>query len=95
MAKKEKKEKKGGATSGGLPVTLLATGAALIVRKALAVGWTKVRGKEPPIDLTDPRVTLAEALSWAVLLGLTVELARFFIIRAIAKRELPEAGETE
>jgi hypothetical protein len=91
---KEKKKKKGGATSGGLPVTLAATGAALVVRKVLAVGWTKVRGKEPPIDLTDPRVTLAEALSWAVLLGITVELARFFIVRAVAKRELSEADET-
>ncbi len=89
------KKKKGGATSGGLTVTLAATGAAFIVRKALAAGWTKVRGKEPPIDLTDPRVTLAEALGWAALLGVTVELARFFIIRAVAKRALPAAGEDE
>ena len=92
---KEKKKKKGGATSGGLPVTLAATGAALVVRKVLAVGWTKVRGKEPPIDLTDPRVTFGEAIGWAVLLGIVVETARFVIIRAIAKRELPEAGDIE
>ena len=89
------KKKKGGATSGGLPVTLAATGAAIVVRKALAAGWTKVSGKEPPIDLTDPKVTLAEALGWAALLGVTVELARFFIVRAVAKRDLPEAGEAE
>ena len=94
MAKKNK-PKKGGATSGGLPLTLATTGVAFAVRKVLAVGWTKVRGKEPPIDLTDPRVTLAEALGWAVLLGISVEIARFYIIRAVAKRELPEAGDAE
>jgi Protein of unknown function (DUF4235) len=95
MAKKKKKKKKSGASSGGLAVTLAATGAALVVRKALAAGWTRVRGKEPPIDLTDPKVTLAEALGWAALVGVTVEMARFFIIRAVAKRALPEAGDAE
>ena len=93
MAKKEKK--KGGATSGGLFVTLTSTGVSLVLRKVLATGWTKVRGKEPPLDLTDPRVTLAEALGWAVLLGISVEIARFYIIRAVAKRELPEADAAE
>jgi hypothetical protein len=93
MAKKEKK--KGGATSGGLFVTLTSTGVSLLLRKVLATGWTKVRGKEPPIDLTDPRVTFGEAIGWAVLLGIVVETARFVIIRAIAKRELPEAGDIE
>ena len=92
MAQKKKKNADAG---GHLIVSLLSTGVALVMRRVLGAGWTKVRGKEPPIDLTDPRVTLAEALSWAVLLGITVELARFFIIRAVAKRELPEAGDTE
>ena len=31
--------------------------------------WTKVTGKEPPTDLTDPKVTLPEALAWAVATG--------------------------
>ena len=93
MAKKEKK--KGGETSGGLFVTLTSTGVSLVVRKVLATGWTKVRGKEPPIDLTDPRVTFGEAIAWSILLGISVEIARFFIIRTVAKRELPEAGDAE
>ena len=90
-----KKKKKGGASSGGLAVMLASTGMAFVVRKALAAGWTKVRGKEPPIDLTDPKVTLAEALGWAALLAVTVEIARFYIVRAVAKRALPEAGDAE
>jgi Protein of unknown function (DUF4235) len=94
MAKKEK-EKKRGATSGGLAVTLASTGVAFILRKALATGWKKVRGKEPPIDLTDPEVTLPEAIGWAILLAVVVEIARFFIVRAVAKQVLPEAGETD
>ena len=90
-----KKKKKNAAAGGHLFVTLTSTGVSLAMRKVLATGWTKVRGKEPPIDLTDPRVTFGEAIAWSILLGIAVEAARFFIIRAVAKRELPEAGDAE
>ena len=90
------KQKKKNADAGGhLLVTLMSTGVSLVMRKVLGTAWTKARGKEPPVDLTDPRVTFGEAIGWAVLLGIAVETARFFIIRAVAKRELPEAGDTE
>jgi len=90
------KQKKKNADAGGhLLVTLMSTGVSLVMRKVLGTAWTKARGKEPPIDLTDPRVTFGEAIGWAVLLGIAVETARFFIIRAVAKRELPAAGDTE
>jgi hypothetical protein len=91
MAKKKKKDGSG----GHLLVTLASTGAALVVRKVLAVGWTKVTGKEPPIDLSDPKVTLPEALGWAVVLGVTVEMARFAVVRATTRRALPEAADAE
>ena len=91
MARKNKKDDSG----GHLVATVASTGAALAMRKLLITGWTKVTGKAPPIDLTDPRVTLVEALAWAVLLSVSIEAARFYIIRATAKRSLPEAGETE
>ena len=90
------KQKKKNADAGGhLLVTLMSTGVSLVMRKVLGTAWTKARGKEPPIDLTDPRVTFGEAIGWAVLLGITVETARFYIIRATAKRALPEADETQ
>ena len=88
-------KKKNADAGGNLLVTLTSTGVSLVMRKVMATGWTKVRGKEPPLDLTDPRVTLAEALGWAILLGISVEIARFYIIRAVAKRELPEADAAE
>ena len=90
------KQKKKNADAGGhLLVTLMSTGVSLVMRKVLGTAWTKARGKEPPVDLTDPRVTFGEAIGWAIILGIAVETARFFIIRAVAKRELPEAGDTE
>ena len=92
MAKKKKKNADAG---GHLLVTLTSTGVALVMRKVLGAAWTKARGKEPPLDLTDPRVTFGEAIGWAVILGIAVETARFFVIRAVAKRALPEAGDAE
>ena len=92
MAKKKKKNADAG---GHLLVTLTSTGVSLVMRKVLGTAWTKARGKEPPIDLTDPRVTFGEAIGWAIILGIAVETARFFIIRAVAKRPLPQAGDAE
>ena len=90
------KQKKKNADAGGhLLVTLMSTGVSLVMRKVLGTAWTKARGKEPPVDLTDPRVTFGEAIGWAILLGIAVETARFFIIRAVAKRQLPPAGDAE
>ena len=90
------KQKKKNADAGGhLLVTLMSTGVSLVMRKVLGTAWTKARGKEPPVDLTDPRVTFGEAIGWAILLGIAVETARFFVVRAVAKRELPEAGDAE
>ena len=92
MAKKKKKNADAG---GQLFVTLMSTGVSLVMRKVLGTAWTKARGKEPPVDLTDPRVTFGEAIAWSILLGISVEIARFFIIRTVAKRELPEVGDAE
>jgi hypothetical protein len=90
-----KKKKTNAGSGGNLLVMLTSTGVSLVMRKVLSVGWTKVRGKEPPIDLTDPRVTFGEAIGWSILLGIAVETTRFFVIRAVAKRALPEAGDAE
>ena len=59
-----------------------------MLRKVLAIAWTKVTGKEPPTDLSDPKVTLPEALIWSVILAAIVETARFGITRA-ARRQAP------
>jgi len=45
------------AASGGIAVTIATTGALMLLRKVLAAAWTKVTGKVPPTDLTDPKVS--------------------------------------
>ncbi len=45
------------------------TGGLMVLRKLLAAAWTKFTGKNPPTDLTDPKVTLPEALAWGVATG--------------------------
>jgi Protein of unknown function (DUF4235) len=72
-----------------------AFGAAFIARKVLAFGWTKITGKEPPGD-QDPSVSWAEALGWAVVVGVGISAARMAATRTVAKnmRRAP-AGEIQ
>ena len=71
-------------------VTTVATaGGLFLLRKVLASVWTKVTGKVPPTDLTDPKVTLPEALAWAVATGVIIEAVRFAIVRTTMRRTPP------
>ena len=54
------KKKKNGGSSGRMGTTMALTGGVFLLRKLLATGWTKITGKAPPTDLSDPRVTLVE-----------------------------------
>jgi Protein of unknown function (DUF4235) len=74
---------------------LAAFGAAFVARKALTFGWTKITGKEPPGD-QDPSVGWAEALGWAVVVGVGISAARMVATRAVSKKMRPaEAGEIQ
>jgi len=79
-------KKSEGGSSTPLVVTMATTGGLLLLRKVLAGAWTKITGRVPPTDLTDPKVTLPEALAWAVATGLIVESARFAIVRATMRK---------
>ena len=61
-------------------------------RKLVTAGWKKLTGKEPPSDPRDPRVSLSEALSWAIVLGVAMETARLVAIRVTA-RQLRRAAD--
>jgi hypothetical protein len=87
------KSKKGDGSSTKLVTTLALTGGVFLLRKVLATAWTKATGRTPPTDLTDPKVSLPEALAWAVATGLIVETARFAIIRGTMRRSAD--AETE
>ena len=63
-----------------------AMAAAFVARKIITFAWTKAIGKEPPAHPEDPQVALAEALSWSMLTGVTVEAARLLATRAAARR---------
>ena len=54
-------------------------------RKLVTVGWKQITGKEPPNDPHDPKVSLGEALAWAVALGVSMEVARLLAGRAASK----------
>jgi hypothetical protein len=66
----------------------------MVLRKVLAAVWTKITGRNPPTDLTDPKVTLPEALVWGVATALVLETVRFGIVRATMRKPAPES-ETE
>jgi hypothetical protein len=69
--------------------------AAWVARKALTFGWTKITGKEPPSE-QDPDVGWAEALGWAMVIGVGIQAARMVATRAVTKkmRHAP-AGEIQ
>ena len=87
----------GGSDSGATKVVAVvaAFGAAFIARKVLTFGWTKITGKEPPAD-QDPNVGWAEALGWAVVVGVGIQAARMVATRAVTRsmRHAP-AGEIQ
>jgi hypothetical protein len=66
--------------------TVASIGAGYVVRKLVTAGWKRATGKEPPSDPQDPRVSIGEALSWAVVLGVTMETARLLAQRAAIRQ---------
>ena len=86
----KKSEGSGGSTR--MVTTLATTGGLMILRKLLAAAWTKFTGKNPPTDLTDPKVTLPEALAWGVATALVLETVRFGIVRATMRKPEQESG---
>jgi Protein of unknown function (DUF4235) len=84
------KGKKGDGSNTRMATTVAVTGGVFVLRKLLAVVWTKVTGKNPPTDLTDPKVTLFEALAWSVATGIVVESVRFAILRSTMRKSLSE-----
>ena len=66
--------------------TFAALAAGMGTRKLVTVGWKRFTGKEPPSDPHDPHVRIGEALSWAIVLGVTMETARLLAQRAARRR---------
>jgi hypothetical protein len=61
-----------------------ALGAAAIAKKAIDGTWRAATGKKPPSNPADPDVDLWEAVSWAMVSGTVVALARMLAQRRAA-----------
>ncbi|PSK84203.1 uncharacterized protein DUF4235 [Murinocardiopsis flavida] len=63
--------------------------AGFVARKVITLAWTKVRGEEPPDDPESPDISLGEAIAWAVVTGVGMEVARVVAVRYAHKRFAP------
>ena len=75
-----------------LMYAVTAMSAAFGARKLLIFAWTKATGKRPPTNPEDPQETLAEALGWSVLVGITVAVVRVLAIRAVSHKAISRAN---
>lgn len=78
------KDEQAGKTGYKLLALLASVLGALVARKALTVGWKVISGKEPPANPEHPDVTWPEAVSWAVVSGAVVGVARLAAQKRVA-----------
>ncbi|WP_248961275.1 DUF4235 domain-containing protein [Sphaerisporangium perillae] len=77
---------------------VVALGVGYGARKAIEFGWQKATGKKPPADPNSLETSLAEAVGFAVVLGVGMEVARIVATRSAHKRyqawkAIPEKAE--
>ena len=71
----------GGSKAFGAFSVAAALVAAAVAKKAIDKSWTVATGKKPPENPADPDVDVWEAVSWAVVSGMAVGLARMLAQR--------------
>lgn len=77
-----------------------AVAAAFLARQAITGAWRTATGKEPPANPESPETTWGEAVTWAVLSGAAIGIARLAVTRQAAtlwrkrKGNLPPGLET-
>jgi hypothetical protein len=83
--------------SGTMGYKMMATVAALIgalvARKSLALAWKIATGKAPPANPEHPAVTWPEAITWAIVSGAVVGLARLAAQKKVAASWHRSTGE--
>ncbi|GAB3155919.1 DUF4235 domain-containing protein [Microbispora hainanensis] len=55
-------------------------------RKLLAFAWERATGKKPPASADSPEIGLGEAIAYAVVMGLGMEITRIVVTRSAAKK---------
>ena len=84
-------KKKGDGSGGRLATTVAMAGGVFLLRKLLAMVWTKATGRTPPTDINDPEVKLPELLAWSIATGIVIESARYAIVRGMARGTAQDA----
>jgi hypothetical protein len=69
-----------------------ALGAAAVAKKGINTGWKAATGKNPPVNPADPDVDVWEAVTWAVVSGTFVALARMLAQRRAASYYVRSTG---
>jgi hypothetical protein len=83
-------KKKGNGSGGKLATTVAMAGGVFLLRRLLAMAWTKATGKKPPTDINDPDVKLPELLAWSIATGIVIESARYAIVHATARKAVTD-----
>ncbi|MCC5580767.1 MULTISPECIES: DUF4235 domain-containing protein [Microtetraspora] len=65
---------------------LVGIGVGFASRKVLSFAWQKTTGKKPPASADSLDISLGEAIAYAVVMGLGMEVARIVAVRAAAKK---------
>ncbi|GII76410.1 hypothetical protein Sru01_13920 [Sphaerisporangium rufum] len=65
---------------------VVALGVGFVTRRAIEFGWHKTTGRKPPADPESLETSLAEAVGFAVVLGVGMEVARIVATRSAHKR---------
>jgi hypothetical protein len=73
-----------GGTAYKLMALLASLVGAMLARKTLTLAWKTATGKAPPANPEHPAVTWPEAVSWAVVSGAAVGVARLVAQKKVA-----------
>jgi hypothetical protein len=82
---------------GTLAWRIIGTGAAIVAatlaERGIKTGWKLATGNEPPTIPEDPDTNWGEAISWALLSGAVIGLARLVATRRAAEYYRRSTGE--
>ncbi|WP_110181515.1 DUF4235 domain-containing protein [Nocardioides solisilvae] len=66
--------------------------AAAVARKTLTTSWRAATGKNPPENPADPDVDIWEAVAWAAVSGIAMQVARMLATRKAANYYAKSTG---
>ncbi|WP_436762036.1 DUF4235 domain-containing protein [Streptosporangium sp. V21-05] len=82
MADKTEKQDMAWRAIGGLLGLATAWGA----KKAIGFAWEKTTGKKPPVDNESLEISLGEAIGYAVVMGVGMQVTQIVVARTARKR---------